>query len=335
MTVGLIVDGTDHFSKPIEAELRHRHHVECFSPRFIRMPLIGKRVNDYLLKVQLQHFMQSHDVVFFEWASDLLIKASHLDKPGNIVVRMHSADIVKSASQVDWSNVRAAIVVSHAMKHQFLEIVGETQCPIYVVYNGVDLERFRPIVRQYQHRIGMVCNINPIKRVYEAIIAISHLHNVGVPATLRVIGSIESAQEPRYSFAVRHLIPKLGLNEYVTLEGYVDDPANAYHEIDIFLSNSYWEGQQVALLEALASGCYCLSHCWDGVEEILPQEQIFTTESDLQDKMLAYVALPETAKASEQARMRAIAEDRFGEERMVDNIMHVIDDVLSSQYSPA
>ncbi len=57
LRVGLVIDGTDHFIRPIEAELRHRHQVTRFAPRFVRLPLIGQRVNEWRLAQQLGTFI--------------------------------------------------------------------------------------------------------------------------------------------------------------------------------------------------------------------------------------------------------------------------------------
>ena len=79
----------------------------------------------------------------------------------------------------------------------------------------------------------------------------------------------------------------------------------------MFISNSYWEGQQNALLEALATGCYCLSHNWDGAEEVVPEETLYITNDELCDKIVRYAEMPAVEKERQRAKMRAIAEEKF------------------------
>jgi glycosyltransferase involved in cell wall biosynthesis len=98
-----------------------------------------------------------------------------------------------------------------------------------------------------------------------------------------------------------------------------------YQQVDIFLSNSYWEGQQSALLEAMASGCYCLSHCWGGAGEVVPPENVFVTGGELRQKLVRYAALDEVEKQRAQAGLRRIAEERFDEQRMVADIARVVE----------
>ncbi len=325
MHIGLVVDGTDHFLRPIESALRESHAVERFSPRFVRLPLIGKRVNDQLLRWQLIRFMKRNDVTFFEWVGDLAVLASHLPKCGRIVMRLHSVELAVSASKVAWENVDRLIMLNQTLARHFHKIVQGATPEITLISNGVNLKRFVYEPRSFNYHLGMVANLRPIKRIYEVILGLYALRQSGYPFELYVAGKPILGEDMRYAWSLESLVAKLGLSSHVFFEGYVSDISDWLHKIDVFISNSYWEGQQVALLEAMASGCYCLSHCWDGVEEILPSEQIFTTDSDLRAKLLAYAALSEEEQRQAQARMRAIAEEKFDERRMVREMIAVIE----------
>ena len=121
----------------------------------------------------------------------------------------------------------------------------------------------------------------------------------------------------------RHLTSRLGVKPYVTFAGHVDNPEAWLQGIDVFVSNSLWEGQQVALLEALASGCYCLSHTWDGANEVLPADQLFTRQQELVEKIVEYNSLPTAQKLERRRSMRAIAEEKFDENRQIGQIREV------------
>lgn len=327
LRVGLVIDGTDHFLRPIEAELRRRWRVTRFAPRFVRLPLIGQRVNDRLLRWQLGRFLKQNDVVFFEWAGYLLGQASRLPKRGRIVVRMHSVELATAAENIHWTSVDCLIVLNNALLERLQSIVPSSLPSVAIIANGVDLRRFCFQPRGFQYRLGMVCNLLPIKRVYEAVLCLHELRQAGHPFTLRVAGGFGDGEARRYAWALESLIEKLNLSDAVRFNGYVSDIPGWLSGIDIFLSNSYWEGQQVSLLEAMAAGCYCLGHCWDGVEEILPPENIYTTDGDLRAKLLAYAALPAEAQQAARARLRAIAEAKFDERRMVREIVELIEQV--------
>ena len=54
----------------------------------------------------------------------------------------------------------------------------------------------------------------------------------------------------RYYVSVRRLVQKLDLDQAVQFYGHVDTPEFWLQKIDIFISNSYWEGIQTGLLRS-------------------------------------------------------------------------------------
>ena len=326
LRIGLVVDGTDHFIRPVEAELQKRHRIARFAPRFVRFPIVGKRLNDWLLIRQLGSFLRTNDVVFFEWAGYLLGQASRLPKRGRIVARMHSVELATATEQVCWAGVDRLIVLTNTLYHRLHALIPSLPL-VVVIANGVDLQRFCFNPRNFQYRLGMVCNLLPIKRVYEVVLCVHELRQAGHPFTLRVAGSSGDGEARRYAWALETVVKKLNLSGAVRFDGFVSNIPDWLADVDVFLSNSYWEGQQVALLEAMASGCYCLGHCWDGIEEILPPDNIYVTDSELRAKLIRYAALSDEARHTLQAQMRAIAEEKFDERRMVNQIVELIEQV--------
>ncbi len=324
--IGVIIDGTDRFFHPIESELRRCYRVERFSPRFVRLPLIGRRVNDWRLVHQLRNFADRQDVIFLEWASGLTALASTVARESKNILRIHRYELFgEHLESFNWDAIDKIIFVSHAMKERLLLKFPTLSTKAIVIPNGVDLQRFVARQSSFSWRIGMLGDLIPRKRVYDVICALADL-DPAIPWSLE-IGGAPSHTNLDYWDALQSLVSNLGIQERVRFWGLVEDPATWLQSLDIFISASYSEGHQVSLIEAMASGCYCLSHCWDGVEEVLPPEQIFTTDSALRAKLLGYAALPEEEQRQAQARMRAIAEEKFDERRMVREIIAVIETV--------
>jgi len=110
-------------------------------------------------------------------------------------------------------------------------------------------------------------------------------------------------------------------------------PEDWYGLVDIFVSNSYSEGLQVSPMEAMASGCYCLCHHWDGAEELLPKEYLFYTDQELQEKILRYCEISEADKQMHTAALQAIVRDSFSVHKTKTQIRHVVEEVQAGLHS--
>ena len=257
--------------------------------------------------------VESSDVSFFEWASEILVEATKMPKTKPIVTRMHSYEVFAWAPLVNWDNVDRIVLVSNAMQKTFCDIYPKQAAKTCVVYNGCDLGSFTPQpTKPFEGKIGMLCSINPRKRVYEIIIMMKQLLEMGHDAELHIAGGkIHAPDMDEYFEAVHRIVKKLGLEGSVHFSGQVTTTAEWLKDIDVFVSNSYWEGQQVALLEAMASGCTSYSHFWDGAEEMLPEDHVYYSENQLLERLVAYWKLSDGDREAIRRNMRAIAEEKF------------------------
>jgi glycosyltransferase involved in cell wall biosynthesis len=249
-----------------------------------------------------------------------------MPKRAAIVTRLHSFEIYEWAPKINWNAVDKIILVSKAMQQMFGELYPDHGHKTEVVYNGRLLEAFSPPTnREFNFNLGMLCNIRPIKRVYETILMFYGLRAQGYDARLHIAG--ESRGDHRYAASVYRLVKDLKLDNYVTFYGYVTDPERWLQQIDIFISNSFWEGHPVALLEAMAAGCYCLSHTWAGAEEMLPEENLYVTEAELQQKIIEYAQMSQDEKENCHTRLRSIALEKFDISQTSTQIRRIIEEV--------
>ena len=320
-----MVEGTDRFIQPIVASLEKRDDVSHFAPSFIRIPLVGTRVNELLLKAQLRAFLRQHDLVFFEWAGPLAAQASHIRSGAVKIVRAHRTEIFSMLDKFNWLGIDRVVFVSEAMRSRFAGAFPEHKDKAIVVNTGADMRRFAPRPHEFSWRIGMLGNLTPRKRVYEVICALSELP-ADIPWNLAVAGApIEGSLD--YWDALQGIVLELGIEKHVEFAGEIIETPTWLQQRDIFISASFSEGQQLSLIEAMASGCYCLSHCWDGSEEILPRENIFTTDSDLRKKLIDYASWSSGRKEEAQVGMRRIAESRFDESMVVRSIGNMVEEL--------
>ena len=324
--LGVIVaqDYWIHFND-IHNALQAKYKTKIFNERKWPFQLMSTRINQILLKHDLYRFMNQNDILFFEWAEQNFVYATNLPKKTAIIVRLHLHELWDFAPQANWENVEMVILVSFAMQRKFLENFPRMEGRTSVIHNGVRLDRFRPNTCKFQGVIGTLSRIEPHKRIYDLIIVLNELRELGYDLRLVIGGSCTESRYKRYEHEVHLLVKRLQLEPYVTFSGFVKDPPSWFEQLDIFVTHSCSEGLQVALLEAMATSCYCLSHAWDGVEEILPQSNVYYSENQLIEKIITYVNEAEETKHQIKAAMRDIVVEKFNIEERKHDIIRCIE----------
>ena len=329
MRLGVAIQETWGFFNEIFDDFQKRYDVTVFKRRSWQLPIFHDRINRFLYRRDLENFMSSNEVVFFEWASELLIAASHLPKVNGIVTRLHRYEMYQWANRINWDAVDRIILVSHAKKREFIEKFPSQADKIVVSGPSTSLEKFTPLSKTFNGDIGILCHLTPRKRVYDLILTFYQLLQQKSDLHLHIAGGMDPAFED-YHYALKSVVADLGIQENVTFYGNVSEPSNWYHKIDIFVSHSYSEGLQVAPMEAMASGCYCLAHHWRGAEELLPTEYLYYTDTELMDKILQYCKISDTEKSRQKKYMRAHAQENFDIKNTIKQVVGAVDEVAAS-----
>ena len=310
MRIGVAIEETWAFLHEIYDDLKSHHRTNLFQRRATSLPVFNVRANRYLLQRDLGRFIRSNDVVFFEWASELLAVASRLPKTCGIVTRLHRYELYQWADKINWGAVDKVILVSQAKRREFLGRFPGLESKVVVIPEAVSLTRFPYRPQPWRGNIGTLCHLKPRKRVYELVLAFHELAQERDDLHLHIGGGMATNFE-EYYLALLNLVDKLDLHQRVTFHGAVSKPETWYPQVDIFVSNGYSEGLQVAPMEAMASGCYTLSHFWDGAEELLPRQQLYYGDRELRQRILEYALSSDQQRAQWQAAMRQIVVDNF------------------------
>ncbi len=325
MKIGIINNETWAFFNEVYVALKQHHTVSLFKHRETSSPLFRERINRTIFRQDLDKFLRSNEVVFFEWASELLAIATHLPKTCVIVTRLHRYEMYQWVDQINWQNVDRIIFVSEAKKREFTARFPEHSEKAVVIPESIDLTRFQPRHKPYNRDLGILCHLTPRKRVYELILAFAGQGMVQHGYRLH-IGGGEHPRFKDYYQALVDLVQKLELQDRVLFHGPIADPRAFYREIDIFISNSYNEGLQVSPMEAIASGCYCLSHWWSGAEELLPKEDLFLTEGEMWSAIAGYDHLDDQQRFSKREHQRQRVIDRFDAAKISQRILALVED---------
>jgi glycosyltransferase involved in cell wall biosynthesis len=328
MRIGVVIEETWSFFHEIFAEMQSVHQTSLFNRRSIHLPFFEGRVNNYLFNHDLQSFLRSNQVVFFEWASELLVNTSRLPKKCGIVTRLHRYELYQWAEQINWEMVDRLILVSQAKQREFSQLFPQQAHKAVVIPEAISLEKFRPSSKEFNGDLGILCHLTPRKRVYELILAFSELVQQRQGFHLHIGGGAHVLHGDYYQ-AMKILVRRLDLEDKVTFYGNVSETEAWHKHIDIFISNSYSEGLQVSPMEAIGSGCYCLSHAWDGADELLPLADIYITDKELINKVLIYSDCSSQDRLSKREAQLAVVRENFDVDRIKVQIRRLVEEVGS------
>ncbi|MFA5376442.1 MAG: glycosyltransferase [Dehalococcoidia bacterium] len=106
---------------------------------------IGKDVQISSDINQVEQIAEESDCVFCEWAGDLAIKLTNLEKKGRIIVRIHGYETHSGhLQQVNWRVVDDVIFVAQYLKDLACEQVPglDQMCKCHVVPGGIEVDKF-------------------------------------------------------------------------------------------------------------------------------------------------------------------------------------------------
>lgn len=187
--------------------------------------------------------------------------ASYL--PGCRVRHVAGIDAVPEALTAPWMRGHSGNVVFRWLE-QFADQIlcnsegtaravlkhGYSPSRVRVVYNGIDVERFRPLdTRKPDERAQLVCvaTLRPEKGVERLIRLLAPILGEG-RALLSVVG--DGPERP----AVQHAIDDLRLTDAVRLLGAREDVLPVLQNSDIYVSAAQFEGFGISVAEAAAAG---------------------------------------------------------------------------------
>ena len=201
------------------------------------------------------------------------------------------------------------IAISKYIKHWLIHDLGVPRDKITLLYNGIDLELFKPFPKSVweKYRLGdpmilYVGYIGKVKRTHVAVQAIKEIIREFPKAVLALVGHHDES----YRRYLMKLIEKLNLKENIKFIGFVpkQELPLFYNAADVLVVTSPWEGFGLPIVEALACGTPVIARKAFAMREHIEESGAGTLYSD--DRELAKAILEILCRGKKYYSYKAI-----------------------------
>jgi glycosyltransferase involved in cell wall biosynthesis len=229
------------------------------------------------------------------------------------------------------------IAVSQATKEYMLRL-GAKPKKVEVVYNGVDLTKFRPIIgkrEEMRKKIGVpqdaIVVLTVRRLVYKnGIDTLMDCANSVIRKNRKIVFLVVGNGPDLNS--VRLEIKRLGIESNFRLVGFVSDQdlPSYYNSADLFvLPSKSGEGLPLVVLEAMASGLPVIATNVGGIKEILIDDYGQLVPPNRPDLLATSVLdLVEINDAPRKKELRARVEEKFNWETNVERLVEIYEELI-------
>ncbi len=312
--------------EPVLATIRSRRAKIAFfcggdGPTFLKDILeftkqrFGVRYFSGTTRQEMYDLMKWSDISWFEWCTEITVKASQMPKVCKNIVRLHRYEAyLDYPKNVNWNNIDTLITVGNKYVHEYLckqvpDIKSMT--PIVSVPNGVDMEKIRFVDRKRGENLAFVGNMRMVKNPMFALQCMRRLHEIDKDFKLFFAGEfpVEDAFVEQY---LKHMVDTLGLGEVVFFDGWQKDIDSWFADKHYIISTSVIESQGMGILEGMAMGLKPVVHNFPGAEGTFTSEFLFNTAEDFCEQIMSTEYNP--------GKYRLFVEDRYSLE---DKLMRI------------
>ena len=184
----------------------------------------------------------------------------------------------------NWDNIDGVVFVSDFMREIFrMRGVDLHKTNTAVIYNGIDISRFKFKQRQKGYNIGFVAHIIPRKNLHLAFQIVKKLAEKDARYKLHVAGSFDNLE---YEIYLKHLVKTMGIQNNVVFYGWIEDLEQWWEDKEYLISTSIHEGHPYNVMEAMAKGIKPVIHNFYDAKELYDDQFLFSSIDEAVEKIL-------------------------------------------------
>jgi glycosyltransferase involved in cell wall biosynthesis len=312
-------------------QLSLRNSLDAMSARQLSQ-LVRKR------QIQIVHAHMARDY-------PLAAYAVRMNRGSKLIITRHVLFDLNRLHRITLSNATRIIAVSQAVASQLQANAIAPSEKIRIVLNGIDTARFQEARRNFTRSqfldawslprgcflIGTVGELTPLKGQEEFLRAAAQVVKQ-IPTAYFIVAGMDHSRRQEHRSRIKQLIEELDLANRVTLVGWLDDLAQLYCALDVFVSASHTESFGLALAEAMAAGTAVVATETAGARELIkPGETGLLVPIGDVDQLAARILdllTNENLRVRMGAAAQKIAAERFSIERMIDETEKIYQESL-------
>ena len=230
-------------------------------------------------RIQIVHAHMARDYPLAAYAA--------IKNPGSkLIVTRHVLFGLSPLHRMTLSKCARIIAVSQAVASQLRADAIVPAGKISVVVNGIDTARFQAAREKFIRRefltrwelpqnsslVGTVGELTPLKGQEDFLRAAAQVLKQH-PSAYFIVAGIDHSRGNQHRTHIERLIEDLNLRERVRLVGWMEDLAQLYCALDVFVSASRTESFGLALAEAMASGTAVAATETEGARELIQPDE--------------------------------------------------------------
>jgi glycosyltransferase involved in cell wall biosynthesis len=301
--------------------------------RTVRIPVFKRRVWEQVVP----WLCGRHDILHLPYDSCVvgkrgkLIVTIHDLKPLLFHTGRHARPLLERIVVPDRRAVIDHVVTdSNASSADIQRLLDYSAERVTVIYPGVDLQRFRPVVSAHvtEHPYVLaVAGADPTKNIETLIEAFAR-----VPSSLRDQHRLVLAGDFRRRPEIRQLVNQVGIGPQTFFAGVISDDQliELYQHAAVFVFPSRYEGFGLPVLEAMACGCPVICSNASSLPEVAGHAALLVDPADVDGFARAMERVLTDASLRQSMHERGLAQAaQFPWERTARETIALYQHVLS------
>ena len=226
-------------------------------------------------KIQIVHAHMARDY-------PLAAYAARRNPGSKLIITRHVLFPLSRLHRLTFAGAARIVAVSRAVASRLqTDAIGAAE-KISVVLNGIDTAKFAKARAEFDRGqfldswklpadsllVGTVGELTQLKGQEEFLRAAVEIL-MQFPKTRFIIAGIDHSRGKQHQTRLEQLIKELNLTAHVSLVGWLEDPAQFYCALDVFVSASHTESFGLAIAEAMASRTAVVSTETEGARELI------------------------------------------------------------------